>query len=52
MLSKYKFLKRCIIAVINNTNIKEYKSLIVITYSIVVIVKKERSDKKCLISCL
>lgn len=37
---------------INSTNIKEYKAVIVITYSIIVRVKKERLDNKCLISYL
>lgn len=37
---------------INSTNIKEYKAVIVITYPIIVRVKKERLDNKCLISYL
>lgn len=50
VLSKYKL--KNIIVMINSTNIKEYKAVIVITYPIIVRVKKERLDNKCLISYL
>lgn len=51
VLSKHK-LKNIYIVMINSTNIKEYKAVIVLTYSIMVRVKKERLDNKCLISYL